>query len=234
MRTFVIGDIHGCSAALERVLEMVDLQSSDTLITLGDYVDRGPDSKGVIDRLRQLDAFCTLVPLKGNHEIMMIGARHEAQVERSWRGYGGEQTLLSYAPAKSKPSLKDVPAEHWQFLERRCLGYFETEAFIFVHATLWPEAPLNRQPDMMLFWEPLSANQKPHVSGKTVICGHTAQHTGLPWDLDHTICLDTWVYGDGFLSCLDLETGTVFQASQAGESREFLLRPQPEGADLPR
>jgi serine/threonine protein phosphatase 1 len=120
-----------------------------------------------------------------------------------------------------------VPRDHWQFLEQRCLGYFETATHIFVHANLWPDEPLKEQPDLMLFWEPMTANQKPHVSGKTVICGHTAQHTGEPWNLGHTVCLDTWVYGKGFLSCLDLESGTVYQASQSGMKRQLELRPQP-------
>lgn len=225
MRTLVVGDIHGCSAALEQVLEMVQVQPGDTLITLGDYVDRGPDTHGVIERLRQLDAFCTLVPLRGNHEIMMIGARHDPRTESAWRGYGGDQTLLSYAPEKSKPSLKDVPPEHWQFLQRRCLAYCETATHIFVHANLRPDARMIEQPDVMLFWEQVTENQKPHFSGKTVICGHTAQHTGQPWNLGHTICIDTWVYGDGFLSCLELESGTVYQASQAGVKRVLELQP---------
>ncbi|HWB03666.1 MAG TPA: metallophosphoesterase family protein [Verrucomicrobiales bacterium] len=233
MRTLVIGDIHGCSTALDHVLGMVRLQKSDTLITLGDYVDRGPDSKTVIERLLQINSFCTLVPLKGNHEVMMIASRQDPEYEPTWRGHGGEQTLVSYAPQKPNPSLDDVPAEHWQFIEHQCLDYFETDTHIFVHASLWPEMPMSEQPDLMLFWEFLTINQKPHVSGKTVICGHTAQDSGRPWNLGHTICLDTWAYGRGFLSCLDVESGTVYQASQSGMKREFNLRPQPVGARLP-
>ncbi|HEX2746368.1 MAG TPA: metallophosphoesterase family protein [Verrucomicrobiales bacterium] len=230
MRTLVIGDIHGCSAALDHVLSMVRLQKDDTLITLGDYVDRGPDSKGVIDRLLQIKSHCRLVPLKGNHEVMMTSSRVDPDYEPTWRGHGGEQTLLSYGPEKQ---LSNVPPEHWDFLEHECLDYFETDTHIFVHANLWPDSPLSEQPDLMLFWEFLTSNQQPHCSGKTVICGHTAQNSGRPLNLGHTICLDTWVYGGGFLSCLDPGSGNICQASQSGMRREFNLRPQPAGKGLP-
>jgi serine/threonine protein phosphatase 1 len=233
MRTLVIGDIHGCAAALDHVLRLIRLQQNDTLITLGDYVDRGPDSKAVLERLFQINAFCTLIPLKGNHEVMMTGSRHDPDYEPTWRSHGGEQTLKSYAPGKEKPSLLDVPESHWEFLEHQCLDYFETDTHIFVHANLLPDCPLNEQSDMALFWDFLSPDQKAHCSGKTVVCGHTVQNNGRPLNLGHTICLDTWAYGGGFLSCLDLESGTVWQASQSGMKREFNLRPQPVGAGLP-
>jgi serine/threonine protein phosphatase 1 len=224
MRTLVIGDIHGCSAALDHVLRLVRLQKSDTLITLGDYVDRGPDTKGVIERLLKIKAHCRLIPLKGNHEVMMNGSRTDTEYEPTWRSHGGEQTLKSYAPGKEKPSLVDVPDEHWEFLEHQCLDYFETETHLFVHANLLPDVPMNAQPDTALFWDFLSANQRPHCSGKTMICGHTVQNTGRPLNLGHTICLDTWAYGGGFLSCLDIASGVVCQASQSGMKREFILR----------
>ncbi len=225
MRTLVIGDIHGCSAALDHVLRLVRLQKNDTVITLGDYVDRGPDTKAVIDRLLQIKAYCTLIPLKGNHEVMMTGSRHDPDYEPTWRGHGGDQTLRSYAPGKEKPALSDVPEAHWEFLEHGCLEYHETDTHIFVHAGVQPDLPLVSQTDRTLLWEFLSPDQKPHMSGKTVLCGHTVQNTGRPLDLGHIICLDTWAYGGGFLSCLDLSSGTVSQASQSGMKREFKLRP---------
>jgi serine/threonine protein phosphatase 1 len=233
MRTLVIGDIHGCSTALDHVLRLIRLQKSDTLITLGDYVDRGPDSKAVIERLFQIKAFCTLIPLKGNHEVMMSGSRHDPEYEPTWRTHGGEQTLKSYSPENGKPSLLHVPDSHWEFLEHQCLNHFETDTHIFVHANLQPDLPLDAQPDTALFWDFLSSGQGPHCSGKTVVCGHTVQNSGRPLNLGHTICLDTWAYGGGFLSCLDIGTGNVCQASQSGMKREFNLRPLPAGPGLP-
>ena len=74
-RTIAIGDIHGCSVAFAALLESIDPQSDDTIVTLGDYVDRGIDSKGVIELLIALGDRCHFVPLLGNHEEMMVGAR---------------------------------------------------------------------------------------------------------------------------------------------------------------
>jgi len=73
-RTIAIGDIHGCSAALDALLEAFQPSSEDTIVTLGDYINRGPDSRGVIDKLIELKDRCRLVPLRGNHEEMCASA----------------------------------------------------------------------------------------------------------------------------------------------------------------
>ena len=79
MRTLAIGDIHGCLRSLEALADYADFSADDTIVTLGDYVDRGPDSKGVIDFLIDLGKSHKLVCLKGNHEIMMQWARKDAE-----------------------------------------------------------------------------------------------------------------------------------------------------------
>src|SRR5436305_15152730 len=95
MRTLAIGDIHGCSRALDALLAAVAPRPDDQLITLGDYVDRGPDSRGVLDRLLALHATGRLVALRGNHDYMMLQAR--AGVDRfMWLAFGGRPTLESY------------------------------------------------------------------------------------------------------------------------------------------
>ena len=72
----------------------------------------------------------------------------------------------------------------------------------------------------MLYWETLEAARwRPHESGKTMICGHSVQRSGRPLVLDHAICIDTWVYGDGWLTCLDVEAEVYWQANQRGETR---------------
>ena len=223
MRTLAIGDIHGCSKAFDHVLRLARVRTSDTIITLGDYVDRGPDSKGVLDRLLWLQGQCRLIPLKGNHEIMMMESREDPVRNKDWLGHGGRHTLRSYAPGRDNPNLQDVPPEHWHFIEH-CLPWHETDEHIFVHANLSPEIPLPEQPPVVLFWEFLTPQPEPHFSGKTMICGHTSQQSGRPLHLGHTICLDTYAYGGGFLSCLDVGSGTVWQASESGMKREFVLR----------
>jgi serine/threonine protein phosphatase 1 len=105
----------------------------DTLVTLGDYVDRGPDAKGVIQRLIELDTQTRLVPIMGNHEILMLDAKKREIDFESWLAIGGRATMESYAGAPV-PEWTAVPKAHWEFMGTRCQRYFETEKHIFAHA----------------------------------------------------------------------------------------------------
>ncbi len=218
MRTFAIGDIHGCATALDLILLEIELQPTDVLVTLGDYVDRGPDSKGVINRLLGLQNRVQLIALRGNHEIMMLQARDNPAAEETWRFYGGDTTISSYG----SDALADIPDEHWDFIENQCVRYWENDTHFFVHANAYPKLPLFQQPNDRLFWRKFDYPE-PHISGKIMICGHTSQQSGLPVHIGHAICLDTWAYGDGWLSCLNLQSGQLWQANQAGEQRQMWL-----------
>jgi serine/threonine protein phosphatase 1 len=235
MRLLAIGDIHGCLRALTTLLDLVAPQADDLLIALGDYVDRGPDSRGVLDRLIALHDAGRLIALRGNHDVMMVDARDGHDL--GWLEVGGELTLRSYDIEDSKIGkffrgmgwfgdpedlLAKVPRRHWKFLEDDCLPYYETEEYIFVHANLYPDVPLAEQPDYMLYWERLTGPCE-HISGKTMICGHTRQKNGRPLNLGTTICIDTNVYEDGWLTCLDVHTGRVWQANERGETRSSWL-----------
>lgn len=218
-RTLVIGDIHGCSTALNILIDTLNIQMGDTLVTLGDYVDRGPDARGVINRLRDLSHSTHLVALRGNHELMMLNARQDLQdtaAMRDWMQSGGEATLRSYG------SLAEVPEAHWRFIEDYCLDCWENDTHLFVHAGAYPDMPLYEQPDYMLFWDRFD-DPPPHESGKTLVCGHTSQKNGLPRYNGHAVCLDTWACGKGWLSCLHTETGRILQANQAGQQQELWL-----------
>lgn len=217
MRILAIGDIHGCSHAFDRLLTQVVPTADDLLITLGDYVDRGPDSFGVIERLIRLHRELRLVPLKGNHEVMMLAARRGYGLF-DWLACGGRQTLASYSILGDEGKLVDLPEEHWNFLERDLVPWYETANHFFVHANVYPELLLSEQPDFMLFWE-FFDNPSPHCSGKTMVCGHSSQRSGVPCNLGHAICIDTWAYGGGWLTCLDVQSGRVWQARQSGEQR---------------
>jgi len=222
MRTLAIGDIHGCSRALNALLELVQPQADDTIVTLGDYVDRGPDTLGVLDRLLALRKQCRLIALRGNHEQMMLDARAAGHPDRDWLESGGDATLRSYAILGDAGKLVDVPDIHWDFLERTPL-YHEIETHFFVHASVFPEVPLDEQPDVMMLWEKFD-DPAPHVSGKIMVCGHTPQKNGLPRVLDHAVCIDTWAHGKtGWLSCLDVANGRLWQANQKMEKRELWL-----------
>lgn len=228
-RTLVVGDIHGWSCTFDALLEKIAPTSSDTLITLGDYIDRGPDSRGVIDRLIELSGKCNLVCLRGNHEQMMLYAVKDPTWMTKWRQAGGKATLFSYARHNDVSALKEVPTEHWDFLRNRCVDAHESKTHLFVHAYLAPDLPLEEQSKLMMLSRRFS-RPKPHVSGKIWVCGHTVQTDGLPRNAGHAICIDTGVYEGGWLTCLDLESGEYWQANQRSETRKLKLAMSAEGS----
>lgn len=217
-RLLAIGDIHGCLTALDSILDMVQPRPTDVIVGLGDFVDRGPNSRGTLDRLLELEQRCTLVPLLGNHEQMLLDAAQSAEVLANWLLFGGLETLQSYGVPRDAYTLDKLPAEHRRFLEERCRDYFETDHYQFVHAGFAPQLPLTEQPVELLRWEKL-VDRGPHQSGKVTVCGHTRQISGTPLDLGHTICIDTWVYGSGWLTCMDMATRQYWQANERGETR---------------
>ncbi|HEX3657686.1 MAG TPA: metallophosphoesterase family protein [Pirellulales bacterium] len=226
MRTLAIGDIHGCKSALDVILEEVDPQPDDLVVLLGDYVDRGPDSSGVLDRVLALRQRCRCVALKGNHDLMMLAAREDEEHFREWLQCGGRQALASYGAGEDRAAFADaIPTRHWRFLKEDCASYHVAGAYFFVHANVCPDLPLTDQPDYMLYWERLEPTVwRPHESGKTMICGHSAQRSGRPLVLDHAVCIDTRVYGDGWLTCLDVRSEKYWQANERGEKRTGHLR----------
>jgi serine/threonine protein phosphatase 1 len=227
MRTLAIGDIHGCLRALDALLEVVAPGPGDRIITLGDYVDRGPDSAGVLDRLIDLHETGRLVALRGNHDQMFLDARRGP--DDLWLAYGGWQTLASYGLVipQAADLQKEVPRRHWQFLEDVCMDWFETDTHFFVHGTVYPDLPLADQPTYVLYWEKLTGPVD-HVSGKVMVCGHTKQKSGRPLNLGTTVCIDTGIYEpDGWLTCLDVDTGRYWQANQLGKKRaDWLEEPE--------
>ncbi|MBC7852378.1 MAG: serine/threonine protein phosphatase [Pirellulaceae bacterium] len=213
-RTIAIGDIHGCAAALAAVLAAIEPAERDTLVFLGDYVDRGPDSRGVIEQVLSLDKKCRVVPLLGNHEVMFLDALDKGAEGGGWLQYGGSETLASY-----DWTIENIPATHLDFL-RGLKRYHETATHFFVHANYIADIPLAEQPDYVLFWEHLfAALPAPHENGKIAIVGHTAQRSGEIKDLGHVVCIDTYCHGSGWLTALDVDTGEVWQADKQGRKR---------------
>ncbi len=221
VRTLVIGDVHGCSKALLSLVELVQPTADDLLIFLGDYIDRGPDSKGVLNWIQEHQTFLQIVPLRGNHEAMIVEARYDPSKYNLWSSYGGYETLVSYDADKRKDWGNAIPREHWLFLSIT-KKWFQTGTHIFVHGMIDSELEMSEQPEYLLLWEPCHS-MRPHKSGKQVICGHTPQPSGRPRAYDFGICIDTGVYCGGWLTCLNVNSGDYWQANQAGEKRAGVL-----------
>lgn len=218
-RVIAIGDSHGCLTALQTLEESVPFRDDDQLIALGDYVDRGPDSAGVLDWIIERRERDQLVALQGNHEIMMLDAFRDPFAKDAWESVGGKQTLTSYQARGLSGSLDDIPESHRKLLRFQLLPYFQTDTHFFVHANAYHEVPLDQQPDYMLYWE--KWNRPPrHISGKIMVCGHSSLRSGRPASNGDSICIDTAVYRDsGWLTCLDVKSGEYWQANEAAEFR---------------
>jgi serine/threonine protein phosphatase 1 len=221
MRTLAIGDIHGCRSALTTLLHAVKPTKNDQVIFLGDYVDRGPDSPGVINTLLSLQSRCKTVFLRGNHEAMMLDARESFLKSDTWQSCGGFETITSYGAERLTDWVSSVPAAHWCFLEQT-IRTFEMPKQIFVHACLDPALDLKDQPDWIVFWEYFESI-RPHKSGKKVVCGHTPQPKGLIQDVGFAICIDTGCVFGRWLTCLDVDSGHYWQANENGEIRQNKL-----------
>lgn len=214
-RTLAIGDVHGCAAALATLLEVVAPDAEDTLVMLGDYIDRGPDSRGVIEILLGERERTQLVPLLGNHEQMLLAALEFPGDMAAWLEFGGQATLASYGG-----DLRRIPGEHLDFLES-CRHHHETPTHLFIHANYDPDLPMDQQPELLAFWEHIHAPvTPPHVSGKTVVVGHTPQQRGEVGDHGHLICLDTFCVGSGWLTAMDVATRQIWQADKYGRLRQ--------------
>ncbi len=200
MSIFAIGDIHGCRDHLERLLRRLPLADDDRLVFMGDYINRGPDSRWVIERLIRLQKERpSSVFLMGNHEYALLEYAREGDVDylHVLRSLGVETTLKSYGAGQMQ-SLRDLsflPPEHLRFIEELELQYWEGE-YLFAHAGVALredactvgeiEAGLSTRPDMLL---------KSVEKDVTVVFGHTAFET--PYLAPGLIGIDTGaVYGN--------------------------------------
>lgn len=209
-KIFAVGDIHGCLTALKDMMRTIEISpTEDTLIFLGDYIDRGPDSKGVVDYVIELRSrFPRVVCLLGNHERMFLD-----YLDGFGRGLflanGGRETLASYGTIKTPEGRKvNVPLEHIIFF-KSLLIYYETEDYLFVHAGLRPGLPLEKQSVEDMIWIRHEFYLSSHVLNKTVIYGHTA--FGEPRINERMIGIDTGAVYGRKLTCLELPTMKLYQ-----------------------
>ena len=213
-KIYAITDVHGCYNELVLLLGKLTITPNTLIIFMGDYVDRGPRSKEVIDLIISLREQCCVVTLKGNHEDMMYKAlvnNSDRDVEM-WMTNGGYQTLLSYGDIETVlADIRELPKDlkkHLDFIETLEL-YYETDTHIFVHASPGLVVPISEQPEAHLIWRRPQLDDKEfnytHSSGKTIISGHTAQSSGVPLRLsDKNILIDTGCFFTGVLTAYDV------------------------------
>ena len=230
-RVIAIGDLHGHHGPLQRMLQKIDLRSGDFIIFIGDYIDRGPDSKELVQELIELRfAHPHVAFLRGNHEDMLIGSLGYSAVVSdmsTWLYNGGSQTLHSYGLSRDelnhivslwdeserRAALRKVfPKEHINFFLDLEL-YVETEHHFFCHAGVDPAVSIEegKQSPHNLLWmrEHLYADEP--CWEKTLVCGHTPLR-----DIrisEKLICIDTGLHYYGTLSAIDVKSKEVFQVN---------------------
>jgi serine/threonine protein phosphatase 1 len=214
-KIIAISDCHGELHRLKNLFEKLSFTKNDTIIFLGDYIDRGEDSKGVIDFVLSLKDKCNLVTLKGNHEMFAIdtfeffeGKLSKGGMFNSWMMNGGVACLSSYLRDglySNEPSeiVKEMFIDHGDFFNDLKLTY-ETENHIFVHGFLAHEQDAEDQEEWQCLWGRFP-DIYPHKSGKTVVCGHSIQRNGVTND-GFRICIDTGSFlPDGYITAMVID-----------------------------
>ena len=214
-RLFAIGDIHGCAGELEALVAGLAPEPGDTLLFVGDYIDRGPDSRGVIDLVMELAtrSGLTTVCLRGNHEDMCLAyLGRGGRYAEAWMVNGGAATMRSYgldARTAGSEAALSFPLKHLQFLERLPLWH-RTDGFLVVHAGIRPDLPWDQQQEEDLLWIREDFILSPHALPETIVFGHTPRRTVFV-HLPYKIGIDTGCVYGGALTALELREKRLFQ-----------------------
>lgn len=217
-RLFAVGDVHGCSTALKTLIEAIAPGPDDAFVFLGDAIDYGPDSRSVIDQLIELSGRCRLILIRGNHEEMLFNALNGRDDRGRWEKCGGLATRKNYPECGDDELI--LPG-HLAFLKSRCRDYFETDRFLFLHASYYPNRPMPEQTGRTLRWEFVDPRRMAkHYSGKTAVVGHTTRTDGRVLDLGFLMMIDTGVSMGGWLTALEVSSGEIVQANKQGEVRK--------------
>ncbi len=210
MRKFAISDIHGCRKTFLALLEKIQLSTADELYLLGDYVDRGPDSKGVIDEILALQKASYQVHcLMGNHESMMADAFSDDEEKdrrmQLWLQNGGGQTLQSFTTDNGLPN---IPEAYFQFIERLQF-YFAVDRFLLVHAGLnfRQRNPLMDVVSMLWIRNWYDRIERDWLNGRIIVHGHTPiGQTAIRWQYTNL----------HMLPALNIDAGCVYYGQREG------------------
>jgi serine/threonine protein phosphatase 1 len=212
MAIYAIGDIHGCYDALKTLFRIMPRSKDDIYIFLGDYINRGPNSKETIDWLIKFSKTFNSIFLRGNHEILMLVARLNDEKFNEWLNFGGDFTMKSYKIKSNKNWINKITSDHWKFLEDT-RPFFQIDKYIFVHAGLELGISLDKQNMYNLFWKKYD-NPVKYSDTNIVICGHTSRRNGEIANFGHTVCIDTYACGGKWLTGLNVETKEYYQTNQ--------------------
>ena len=238
-RCFVVGDVHGCVDELNRLLDSLRPTARDTICFLGDYIDRGPSPRAVIDRLVRLQhEGPECIFLKGNHEDMFLSfLGHPGRYGDAFIWNGGDATLASYGLSDLPDPLvgQRLPPTHREFL-LALRSHVYLGRFLCVHAGIRPTESLEHQAEEDLLWIREEFIDAEHPFPYTVLYGHTPQRE-VRLHLPFKLGLDTGVVYGNRLSCLDLSSAKLSQVARGARrathrslAREFAAA----GIDLTR
>lgn len=214
MNLFVVGDVHGCLNELELMFDRIDIRHDpgDKIAFVGDYIDRGPDSKGVVDFLIEKSKSYDMTFIKGNHEDMMMTGTY------GWLYNGGVQALYSYGfgPNDITHEMErdffdhHCPPDHKEFYNNLKL----VEKFgkvVVCHAGIHPTFAWDKQDEQTLIWTRDFYNYEgPFKDDVFVVHGHTPRDkNGQRWEFDNRVNIDHGCVFGGHLSCLQIDTETL-------------------------
>ncbi|HSI66116.1 MAG TPA: metallophosphoesterase family protein [Planococcus sp. (in: firmicutes)] len=228
-RILAISDIHGEFKLFDKLLQKAGYDAAeDELILLGDYVDRGPDSRRVLERVIELKERGAIV-LRGNHDQMMLdAARDEPGAKGNWAQNGALPTLQSYESSIKDMTLPtaDLFWEHIEFIKQ--LDYYhETDDFIFVHAGVQPGTPVEQTDPLILLWI-REEFYKTYSGEKTVVFGHTpafmlrgTRDYNVYFGDNRIIGIDGGAAYGGQLNCLELPSRRSYSVKKVRKSMFF-------------
>lgn len=209
--TVAVGDVHGRRDLLDELIECIRrIDAYAHMVFLGDYVDRGPDSADVIERLMKGDSSLKFTCLKGNHEEMLLDAcSPEARrpfLDAWIRRCGGWETLDSYGAEWGELPADVIPDDHIDFIRSMPLSY-DDGTRLFVHAGIKPGIPLDQQRSEEMLWIRDPFLECPDDHGRLIVHGHTPNPQG-PEVRHNRIGIDTMAFSSGILTAAAFEHGT--------------------------